>query len=293
MAGAGAAGAPARHAGHVQPGLLPAAGRPGGLVPAPGARCGINATTRCAGCCAPLRILCGCRSWSPAVLPGCELSPSLCPEALSCQKPRSGWAPVPCSPAPLYPAPCTLLPCTLLPYSPVPCSLSFVLRGLRLLPKNGRLHCIRWLSLAHLGWKAAGAALRHAGWEALAAQDAGCRIPFSSWRKWEFCAAGRSQELYYITPDGKASEAQDTVSMPALLDSLQGPQVFRRCALASHLSSSRAARPHRNSPARAVRSERTSSAQLQFGSWSGRMRQCLARVSQTLRLPHGCPWSCC
>lgn len=153
----------------------------------------------------------------------------------------------PLYPAPLYPAPCTLLPCTLLPYSPVPCSLSFVLRGLRLLPKNGRLHCIRWLSLAHLGWKAAGAALRHAGWEALAAQDAGCRIPFSSWRKWEFCAAGRSQELYYITPDGKASEAQDTVSMPALLDSLQGPQVFRRCALASHLSSSRAARPHRNS----------------------------------------------
>ncbi len=34
--------------------------------------------------------------------------------------------------------------------------------------------------------------------------------------------AGRSQELYYVAPDGKDGETQGGVSMPALLDSLQG-----------------------------------------------------------------------
>lgn len=173
------------------------------------------------------------------------------------------------------------------PYSPVPCCLSFVLRGLRLLPRNGRLYCVRWLYLARLGCKVAGAARRHAGWESTGGAGRRLYNPSFSWSICGICAAGRSQELYYITPDGKASEAQDTLSMPALLDSLQGPQVFRRHALASHLRSSRAARPHRNLRACAVRSERTSSAQFQLGNWCERMRQCLARVSQTSRLPLG------
>ncbi len=34
--------------------------------------------------------------------------------------------------------------------------------------------------------------------------------------------AGRSQELYYVTPDSLAAEDQDVLDIPAPIDSLQG-----------------------------------------------------------------------